>query len=240
MIVDIALIASLAIASVAAHASGDIVKSNALSSVKSSSHRAAVNPTMSYTLGAPLLTGSMSIYYIYYGTWSAAQNPLLKISPMGLDSLRGGAGACALGGTVSDNYTLGKSPSGTNIPDLINTYVGSGALPDDPSGVLPCALCYGWKPKCLVHERLWSFTNANASPNGDAGVDAMLNTVAGQIASAVINPQSDGIRAWQDANGFEGRIFAPSHLEQQPRLLTEVPTTWDGQTAISSSSKTGI
>ncbi|KAK6093398.1 hypothetical protein MT418_006024 [Batrachochytrium dendrobatidis] len=262
MIVDIALIASLAIASVAAHASGDIVKSNALSSVKSSSHRAAVNPTMSYTLGAPLLTGSMSIYYIYYGTWSAAQKSIIEDFTNGLGQstwwgvLKGYysqqttsgqktfvSGACALGGTVSDNYTLGKSLSGTNIPDLINTYVGSGALPDDPNGVyvvltapdvsesvradasntgtfckdycgyhLTTTLASGSRvPYAMVGNPSVSCMNgcgpsqnANASPNGDAGVDAMLNTVAGQIASAVINPQSDGIRAWQDANGFEG------------------------------------
>jgi Phosphate-induced protein 1 conserved region len=47
--------------------------------------------------------------------------------------------------------------------------------------------------------------NTSKSPNGDAGVDAMMSVIAHELAEAVSDPISDidNERAWQDSNGSE-------------------------------------
>ena len=47
--------------------------------------------------------------------------------------------------------------------------------------------------------------NQKKSPNGDAGVDAMLSVFAHELTEAVSDPISDidAQRAWQDASGAE-------------------------------------
>ena len=49
--------------------------------------------------------------------------------------------------------------------------------------------------------------NQKKSPNGDAGVDAMLSVFAHELTEAVSDPISDidAQRAWQDASGAEVR-----------------------------------
>eukprot|EP00842_Homolaphlyctis_polyrhiza_P002665 jgi/Hompol1/339/HPOL_001132-RA len=45
--------------------------------------------------------------------------------------------------------------------------------------------------------------NYVVSPNGDVSVDAMTSVIAHELAEAVSDPYSDGIRAWQDNQGNE-------------------------------------
>ena len=45
--------------------------------------------------------------------------------------------------------------------------------------------------------------NERASPNGDIGVDSLISTVAHELAEAVSDPNSDGLRSWYDIAGNE-------------------------------------
>ncbi|KAH6562560.1 hypothetical protein BASA61_001105 [Batrachochytrium salamandrivorans] len=223
--------------------------------------QASTDSTISYTVGAPVMTRPLTVHYIYYGSWSAAQKSIVEDFTNGVG--KSGwwgvqknyysqasataakvpvSGSVRLGSTIVDNYTFGKALSGTNVPDLIQQYVASGALPNSADAVyvvltasdvtesmrtdaLSASFCRDY---CGYHltTTLSSGTrvpyimagiptgtclggcaplpNVANSPNGDVGVDAMVATLAGQMAGVVTNPQSDGTRAWQDISGFEG------------------------------------
>ncbi|KAH6567728.1 hypothetical protein BASA62_005943 [Batrachochytrium salamandrivorans] len=215
---------------------------------------------ISYTLGAQVITNPVTVYYIYYGAWATSQKAIVEDFTKGV----GGSdwwnieknyyyqasaaspkiyvdGTVKLGATVTDNYSLGRSLSGNDVPNLIQRYISSGALPESSDAVYfvlissdvserirpdvgPASFCLDY---CGYHlsTTLSSGTrvfygvtgnppasciggcappsNQRVSPNGDVGVDAMVSVIAHELAEAVSDPQSDGIRAWQDTFGEE-------------------------------------
>ncbi|KAH6566381.1 hypothetical protein BASA60_009516 [Batrachochytrium salamandrivorans] len=188
---------------------------------------------ITYTLGAPVITNPVTIYYIYYGSWSASQKAIVE------DFSRG-VGASNWW-NIEKNYYYQASTSSPKVYVDGNKHISSGALPENADAVYfvltandvtedirtdigPGSFC---KDYCGYHvsTTLTSGTrvfyamagnppaaclsgcappnNQNSSPNGDVGVDAMLSVLAHELAEAVSDPQSDGTRAWQDASGAE-------------------------------------
>ncbi|KAH9249013.1 hypothetical protein BASA81_013309 [Batrachochytrium salamandrivorans] len=203
---------------------------------------------ISYTLGAQVITNPVTVYCncrrFHQGCWrfrlveyrknyyyqASAASPKIYVD-----------GTVKLGATVTDNYSLGRSLSGNDVPNLIQRYISSGALPESSDAVYfvlissdvserirpdvgPASFCLDY---CGYHlsTTLSSGTrvfygvtgnppasciggcappsNQRVSPNGDVGVDAMVSVIAHELAEAVSDPQSDGIRAWQDTFGEE-------------------------------------
>ena len=107
-----------------------------------------------YTLGNPVLTGNVNVYYLYYGNWTESQKDILehfmtnigdsdwyKInkryyyqasehSPMVPVN-----GSVTLKKTVVDFYSRGLHLRGNDLPLLIQEKINSGQLPEDSSAV---------------------------------------------------------------------------------------------------------
>ncbi|KAJ1328547.1 hypothetical protein BSLG_010279 [Batrachochytrium salamandrivorans] len=107
-----------------------------------------------YTLGAPVITNPVTVYYIYYGSWSASQKAIVEDFSRGVGAsnwwnieknyyYQASAsspkvyvdGKVMLGATVTDNYTLGKALSGNDLPSLVQKHISSGALPENADAV---------------------------------------------------------------------------------------------------------
>ncbi|KAH6562503.1 hypothetical protein BASA60_011131 [Batrachochytrium salamandrivorans] len=107
-----------------------------------------------YTLGAPVITNPVTVYYIYYGSWSASQKAIVEDFSRGVGAsnwwnieknyyYQASAsspkvyvdGKVMLGATVTDNYTLGKALSGNDLPNLVQKHISSGALPENADAV---------------------------------------------------------------------------------------------------------
>ncbi|KAH6592698.1 hypothetical protein BASA61_004464 [Batrachochytrium salamandrivorans] len=233
----------------------------------------------------PIITNPVTVYYIYYGAWATSQKAIVEDFTKGV----GGSdwwnieknyyyqasatspkiyvdGTVKLGATVTDNYSLGRSLSGNDVPNLIQRYISSGALPESSDAVYfvlissdvserirpdvgPASFCLDY---CGYHlsTTLSSGTrvfygvtgnppasciggcappsNQRVSPNGDVGVDAMVSVIAHELAEAVSDPQSDGIRAWQDTFGEENATSVSTPTELHPLVLMVPHITWDG------------
>lgn len=109
---------------------------------------------ISYTLGTKVLTGDVNIYFIFYGAWTKAQKSIVntfanaigdstwyntsKLYYSQANSLANKIyvnGKVTVTATVSDAGSLGPSLSGSNLPDLVQSYISSGALPEDENGI---------------------------------------------------------------------------------------------------------
>lgn len=99
--------------------------------------------------GGPVMTNGITIYPIWYGTWTDANKTLLNqfMSTIGGTSYfninstyKDGAGNAVknivtLGASTADSaYSLGKSLSDAQIGSLVSTAITSNALPNDANG----------------------------------------------------------------------------------------------------------
>ena len=99
--------------------------------------------------GGPLMTSGITIYPIWYGTWTDANKALLNqfMSTIGgtkhfniNSTYKDKAGAAVknvvtLGASTSDPaYSLGKTLSDAQIQTLVTTAIGTAKLPKDPNG----------------------------------------------------------------------------------------------------------
>ncbi|EGF82828.1 hypothetical protein BATDEDRAFT_86414 [Batrachochytrium dendrobatidis JAM81] len=152
MIATTLLVASLAVAgSIAAPAAPHKIS---ISPMHGKHHFATAGDTITYNMGAPLLTGPLNVYFIYYGTWSAEQKQIVKDFTSGLGTSDWWTtekkyyyqqssssskvyidGQVNYAGSVDDNYSVGKSLSGTAIPDLVSKYISAGTFPEDTNAV---------------------------------------------------------------------------------------------------------
>jgi len=229
-------------------------------------HTGSVVPTdaargIKYTTGNKVLVDDVNLYMIYYGKWTDSQKSILnkfasnigssdwyKISKLYYYQKTATAKKTYVDGvvkvvkSVSDTGSLGTSLSGSNLPDLIQSFVDAGELPEDENGIYfintsgevsesirpdlgTASFCSDY---CGYHvttqlksgkrvqyamvgnpisciDGCAPSQNQQTSPNGDAGVDAMLSVFAHELTEAVTDPISDidAQRAWQDPNGSE-------------------------------------
>lgn len=105
-------------------------------------------------MGAPVLTDTVNLYYIYYGNWTDSQKATLDHFGSHISSsswyniekkyyyqadARSAKkfvnGNVVLKKTVVDNYSRGKVLNGTALPDIIQAQIDAGHLPEDSSAV---------------------------------------------------------------------------------------------------------
>ncbi len=99
--------------------------------------------------GGPVMTGTVHMYYIWYGNWSGNSAPTI-LEHFG-NSIGGSpyfninqtysvsgmpvSGQVALSGVTTDNYSQGKALSDTAIRNVVISAITSGRLSLDPFGV---------------------------------------------------------------------------------------------------------
>jgi hypothetical protein len=107
-----------------------------------------------YTLGNPVLTDDVNVYYLYYGNWTESQKATLEhfMSNIGSSGWYGinkkyyyqadinssripVSGSVILKKTVVDLYSRGKKLGGYDLPELIQEKIDSKELPEDTSAV---------------------------------------------------------------------------------------------------------
>ena len=107
-----------------------------------------------YTMGNPVLTGDVNIYYIYYGNWTDSQKDILEhfMKNIGTSGWYGinrkyyyqadlespqipVSGSVTLKKTVVDLYSRGSHLTGNALPELIQEKIDSKELPEDTSAV---------------------------------------------------------------------------------------------------------
>jgi hypothetical protein len=143
------LLALAANAAVVRHDSGtDLVPSGKGFGVRSTEQNAT--PQLSTRAigiswhGGPVMTGTPTLYYIFYGTWSSTAKTILTSfastlggSPYELvnSTYTGVTGNLSYGGSTSPGYSLGTSLSDSSIRSLVSTAISTGALPKNSNGV---------------------------------------------------------------------------------------------------------
>lgn len=138
----------------------------------------------------------------------------------------GVSGAVSLKGETSDAGSLGTRLSDANIQTIVASAINTGKLPSDQSGVYFvltssdvsersgfCTKYCGWHTYGTIggsnikysfvgnaHRCLSSCAPQTISPNGNAGVDAMISVIAHELEEAVTDPN---LNAWYDSKGAE-------------------------------------
>ncbi|KAL5036258.1 hypothetical protein BDV3_003306 [Batrachochytrium dendrobatidis] len=109
---------------------------------------------ITYNMGAPLLTGPLDVYYVYYGNWTDSQKKLVQDFTSGLgDSdwwtttkkyyYQADAsspkvhvdGQVRFAGSADDNYSLGKSLSGDDVPNIVKNAIAAGSFPESETSL---------------------------------------------------------------------------------------------------------
>lgn len=99
--------------------------------------------------GGPVMTASVNVYYIWYGSWSVGDRQVLtdlassigdsahyNINTTYYDKLgKRVPNAVSLAGQSFDNYSLGKSLSNDDILTIVSNTLNAGTLPTDVDGV---------------------------------------------------------------------------------------------------------
>ncbi|KAL2917040.1 hypothetical protein HK105_203472 [Polyrhizophydium stewartii] len=107
-----------------------------------------------YNIGAPVVTDPIKVHLIYYGDWTASQKSLVETFIKGIGAskwwdverkyyFQKSANASktyisnqvSLGSITTDDYSLGKSLEGDDLPNLIQSKIDAGALPEDTNAV---------------------------------------------------------------------------------------------------------
>ncbi len=137
------------------------------------------------------------------------------------------SGNASFGGETTDAYSHGSRLSDTTIRTIVSSAISSHRLPFNASGVYFvltssdvtatsgfCTRYCGWHTAATTsgvgHYRYSFVGNANrclnacsaqtTSPNGNAGVDAMVSIVAHEFEEATSDPD---LNAWYDSSGNE-------------------------------------
>ncbi len=100
--------------------------------------------------GGPVMTGTVNIYYIWYGNWSGNSAGTILTN---LGNNIGGSpyehinstyyngsgthvtGAVHYAGSTTDNYSQGKTLSDAQIETIVSSAISSGRLPKDTNGI---------------------------------------------------------------------------------------------------------
>ena len=99
--------------------------------------------------GGPVMTGTVNVYYIWYGNWSGnsattllealagaiGSSPYFNINSTYYDgSNKHVSGPVGFVRSITDNYSLGSTLTDANIATIVSNAVTSGRLPADPNG----------------------------------------------------------------------------------------------------------
>ena len=114
----------------------------------------AASRNITYSIGNPVLTKDVNVYYIYYGDFKDSTKSILEDFVNGVGDSAWmdvnkkyyyqksynspkvyANGNVRLAGTVDVDYTKGKKLNGTALPELVQEAIDSGALPEDTSAV---------------------------------------------------------------------------------------------------------
>ena len=99
--------------------------------------------------GGTIMSGTVNVYYIFYGTWAAGDQTILtdfarNIAPSPYYHINTGyydstgkrvANSVVFAGSTTDNYSRGKALVDADIPIIVNTALANNALPKDTNGV---------------------------------------------------------------------------------------------------------
>jgi hypothetical protein len=189
----------------------------------------------------PLILGNTNVYYIWYGNWSGNTAPAIlnnfaqhiggshyyAINTTYYDAKKNFVtNAVTFMGAATDNYSLGKALTDTNVKTIVANQISTGALPRDANGVYFvltsadvnatsgfCTQYCGWHTHASIAgaDIKYSFVgnpdrcpNAcsaqTVGPNGNAGADAMASIIAHELEETVTDPD---LNAWYDSRGAE-------------------------------------
>ncbi|CAO3663912.1 unnamed protein product [Umbelopsis ramanniana] len=98
--------------------------------------------------GGPIMTGTITVYPIFYGTWSSTQKDIVNTFVSGISSTgwwniektytdsngNSVTGPVVAGTSHDDNYSQGKSLDDSAIQTIVSTAISSG-LPTDANGI---------------------------------------------------------------------------------------------------------
>lgn len=188
--------------------------------------------------GGHVMTGTVHVYLIWYGDWSnntattilsdlvpsLSFSPYYDINTLYDDDFGGRvSGAVTLAGSSVDAYSHGSALTDTGVRLVVNSAIGSGALPSDPNGVYfvltssdvtqggsTTAFCSdycGWHTHSTIADTdiKYAFVGdpstqcpascrvLTPSPNDNPGADAMANALSHELDEAVTDPD---INAW--------------------------------------------
>ncbi len=94
--------------------------------------------------GGPVMTGTPTLYYIFYGTWTSAATSILSDFATNLggspyekinSTYTGVTGNLTYGGSTTDSYSHGTSVSDSGIIAIVSSAISSGHLPKSTNAV---------------------------------------------------------------------------------------------------------
>lgn len=193
--------------------------------------------------GGPVMLGTTRMYYIWYGNWPTGTNTARDI----LVDLASGIGgspyfninttyyngsnvhvsnSVSFAGETTNNYSLGKSLTDSNIQSIVSSAINGGALPKDTSAVYFvltssdvnetsgfCTQYCGWHTHGTIggSDIKYAFIGdptrcpssceeQTTGPNGSTGADGMASIISHELEEAVTDPD---LNAWYDNRGEE-------------------------------------
>jgi len=189
--------------------------------------------------GGGVMTGTINIYIIWYGSWTTAQKKILTTLATGfgnssyfnVEKSYGTNGPVTFKAQVTDNYSRGKSLADSDLTTIVSNAITTLGLPADSNGIYFintdssvqetsgfCTQYCGFHTNAKISGKTIKYAfignpsqssdclagctpcNTGASPNGDAGVDAMASVFSHELVEAASDPLGT---TWYDANGYE-------------------------------------
>ncbi|KAH6561715.1 hypothetical protein BASA62_009623 [Batrachochytrium salamandrivorans] len=210
-------IAALAVASVAAAPSS---KRISVSPLNGPHVFASAGGDITYNMGAPLLTGPLNVYFIFYGDWTSAQKSIVTDFTSGLGRSDWWTtskkyyyqassssskvyidGQVNVAGSVSDNYSIGKSQSGNDLGNLVQKYISDGTFPEDRNAVYYILNSEDVSEAALGSSFCSGYCGYHSSTTLKSGSEVYYALSAHELTEAASDPSNN--RAWNDATGYE-------------------------------------
>ncbi|KAJ1336773.1 hypothetical protein BSLG_006876 [Batrachochytrium salamandrivorans] len=199
---------------------------------------ASAGGNITYNMGAP---AHWTTELIYYGNWTTTQKSIVTDFTSGLGASDWWTtsrkyyyqanstspkvyidGQVNIAGSVSDNYSIGKSQSGSDLPNLVQKYISDGTFPEDKNAVyyvlnsedvseaaLGSAFCTGY---CGYH--------SSTTLKSGSEVYYALSVMAHEFTEAASDPSFNN-RAWNDLTGYENgdKLHDPNELGSRDSVL---------------------
>ncbi len=193
--------------------------------------------------GGSVLLGTANVYIIWYGTFDSGTmsiigtlvsglsgSPYFNINTGYFDSSGNSvSNSLTLAGSVSNNYSRGKSLRGSDIGGIVSDTISGGQLPLIANGIYVVLTAgdvsvSGFGSSFCGYHSVETISNTNVryafignpapshmngcapgqnqtnSPNNNPGADAMASTIAHELDEVVTDPNLD---AWYDSGGNE-------------------------------------